>query len=180
MEHICHLPCRLRRVTLDGMCQRIHSGRCRQSLRHGGHHFRIYHSNDRHIMRIYAYKLSLSLNIRDNIVDRNLCSGTCGCRHSNDRHTRLPGRRNALQASDVLKFRICDDNADRFCRIHRRSAADCNDIVRSGFFERSHTGLHVLNRRICLDVGINLVGKPCLIQQIRYLCGYLKLNQIRV
>lgn len=24
-------------------------------------------------MRIYAYKLSLSLNIRDNIVDRNLC-----------------------------------------------------------------------------------------------------------
>ena len=89
MEHIGHFPGSLCCIAFDGMGQGIHTCRSGKSLRHGGHHIRVNDRNDRHVMRVNAYKFTLSLDIGDNIVDRNFSSSTGCCWNGDDRNTRF-------------------------------------------------------------------------------------------
>ena len=83
-------------------------------------------------MRVNAYKFTLSFDIGDNIVDRNLGSSTGCCRNGDDRNTRFFRRCNTLKTSYILKLRVCDDDADRFGGIHGGAAADGDQVVSAG------------------------------------------------
>ena len=152
MEHICHFPCSFCRISLNCMCQCIHTGRCSQSFWHGRHHFRIDNRNDRHIMRIYAYKFTFSLYVCDNVIDRNLRRCTCCRRNCDDRYTRVLCRCHTFETSHILKFRICDNNADRFGSIHRRTASNCDQIICAGIFKRLNTMLYIFDGRIWFNI----------------------------
>ncbi len=112
VEHVSHFPCRLGGVTLNCVSQSVHASRGGQAFRHGGHHIRVYNCDDGHIMRVYAYEFTFSFYVGDNVVDGNLCSSTGCSRNGDDRDTRIFGRCGALQASDILKLRVCDDDTD--------------------------------------------------------------------
>ena len=96
MEHIGHFPCALGNISLNCVGQSIHTGCCGQSLWHRCHHIRINNSNNRNIMGIYTNEFSLFLYICNNIVNGNLCCGTCCSRNCNNRHAGLLGGSNAL------------------------------------------------------------------------------------
>lgn len=64
---------------------------------HGGHHLRVNNCDDRHVMRIYTYEFSLSLNICDNVVDGNLSCSTCCSWNCNNRNARILGRCGSLK-----------------------------------------------------------------------------------
>ena len=180
MEHIGHLPGCLGGVTFDCMGQCIHTGGSSQTLRHRRHHLGIYHSDNRHIMRIYAYELTLALYISDNVVDGNLCCGTCCGGHCDDGYAGLLGRCYAFQAAYIFEFRVGNDDADGFGGIHGGTAADGDDIICAGCFESSHTIFHIVNGGVRLNIGINFISKTFLVQQIGYLSGHTELDQIRI
>ena len=180
MEHICHFPCCLCGITFNRMSQGIHTGRCRQSLRHGSHHFRVYNCDDRHIMRIYTDKLTLALYISNNIVDRNLCCCTCCGRNCYDRDAGLLCRCYALKAAYIFKLRIGNDDTDRLGSIHGGASADCNNIVCSGRLKGCHTVLYIINSRIGLDIGIDLISQSFFFQKLCYLCCHTKFDQVRI
>ena len=180
MEHICHFPCSLSCISLDCMCQGIHTGGSCQSFWHGGHHIRINDCNHRHVVRINTDKFSLSLHIRDNVVDCNFCCCTSGCRYCNDRYTWFFRRSNAFKTSDILKFRVRDNDSDRFGSIHGRAASDRDQIISTCFLKCLYTMLYVLDRRICFDIRIDLISKSVFIQNICYFFCDTKFDQVRI
>ena len=180
MEHICHFPCSFCGVTFDCMSQCIHTGRSSQSFRHRGHHFRINNCDDRHIMWINTHEFTFLFYICDNVVDSNLCCGTCCCRNCDDRYTRILCRRGTFQASYIFKLRVCDDDTDCFCSIHRGTTTDCNDIICTGILECSHTILYILDSWVRFDVRINFVLQTFFCKNICYFACHIKFNQVRV
>ena len=162
------------------MGQGIHTGGSGQALRHAGHHIRVDDCDNRNIVSVYTYKFTFFLNIGDNVVDGNLCCGTCGGRNCDDRYARFLGRSYALKASYILKLRVVDDDADGFCGIHGRTAADGDEIVSAGCLKCCNAGLYILDGRVWFDIGVNLISKTSLIQDIGHLLGYAKFDQIRV
>ena len=180
MEHIGHFPGSLCCIAFDGMGQGIHTCRSGKSLRHGGHHIRVNDRNDRHVMRVNAYKFTFSLDIGDNIVDRNLGSSTGCCRNGDDRNTRFFRRCNTLKTSYILKFRVCDDDADRFGGIHGGAAADGDQVVSAGCLKGFNTVLDILDRRVCFNIGVELVVKTVCGQNVGYFGGNLEFYEIRV
>ena len=136
------------------MCQGIHTCRSCQSLWHRRHHLRIYDCDNRHVVRIYTDEFSLLLDISDNIVDRYLCCCSCCCRHCNDRNTWILGWCCSFQTSYIFEFRIGNDDTDCFGCIHRRSSADCDNIISSRFLKCLNSVLYILNRRIWFNVRI--------------------------
>ena len=152
MEHISHLPGASCGVAFNGMCQGIHTGRSGQSFWHGGHHLRIDNCHDGHVMRINADELALLFHIGDHVVDGHFGSGAGSGGNSDGGHARILGGGHAFEASHIFKLRIGNDDADGLGGIHGRTAADGDDVVSAGLFESSHTGLHIFNRGIGLDV----------------------------
>ena len=180
MEHIGHFPSSFCGVSLNSMSQSIHTGSSSQTFWHGGHHVRVNDSNNRHIMWVNTDKFSLSFHIGDNVVDGYFSCGTCCGRNSDNWNTWFFGWSNTFQASDILKFRICNDDADCFCCVHRRTAANRYDIISAGSFECSNTVLYIFNSWICFDVRIDLVCKALAVQNISYFFGNAEFNQVRV
>ena len=152
MEHICHFPRSFCCISFDCMSEGIHTcGSC-QSLWHGGHHFRINNCDDWHVMWVNAYKFTFSFYICDNIINSYLCCCTCCCRNCNDRYTRFPGRSCTFQTSYVFEFRVCNNNTDCFGSVHRRTTADCDQIIRFRILKCLNTVLYVLDCRVRFDV----------------------------
>ena len=154
MEHIRKLPCACCNVTLDRMCQSVHTCRCGQSLWHTGHHLRINKCNNRNIMWIHTYHLAVLLYICNNVIDRNLCSGTCCRRYSKNRHTLVFGIGNALQTAHICKFRILHNNTNTFGGIHRRTSTDRNNVISACCLTCCYTCLNILNRWVWLNIRI--------------------------
>ena len=180
MEHIADRAMSFGDISFDGMRQRVHTGCGGQTFRHRGHHIRIDNSNLGNIVRVNANEFPLLLNIGNNVIDRDLCCGACGRRNGNRKDCMLFRRRNAFERANVRKFRIVDDDTDRFRGIHCAAAADRNDAIRFCLLERCNAGLNVFNRRIRLDVAVNFIRKACLIQQIRHLLRDTELQKTRV
>ncbi len=93
-------------VAFDCVSQSVHTGGSGQALRHGGHHIRVNDCDDRDIVGSTHTNLRFLLYVGDNVVDGNLCSGTCCSRNGDDRYARFLGRCDALKASDILKLRV--------------------------------------------------------------------------
>ena len=162
------------------MGQRIHAGRGSKPLRHRCHHIRVDDRDHRHIVRIYADKLAFPLHIGDDIVDGHFRGSAGRGRYRDDRYAGIARRRSAFQAAHILEFRVRDDDADRFGRIHGRAAADGDDIIGLSSLERSNALLHIFNGRIGLDVRIDLISEGILIEDIGHFSGHPKADQVRV
>ena len=131
-------------------------------------------------MRIHTDKFAFSLHIGDDIVDGHFRGGAGRGRYRDDRYAGLACRGSAFQAAHILELRVRDDDADRFGRIHRRSAADGDDIVGTSRLERGNALLHIFDGRISLDVRIDLIGKGSLIEDIGHFSGHSKADQVRI
>ena len=92
----------------------------------------------------------------------------------------LLGGGNALQAADVGKLRVIDDDADSLGGVHGRTAADGHDAVRLGSLESRHAVLHVLDGGVGLDLAVQGIGKTGSLQQVGDFRGDAELDQIRV
>ena len=180
MEHVGHFPGCLGRIAFNGMGQRIHAGRGSEPLWHRCHHIRIDDRDHRHIVRIHTDKFAFSLHIGDDIVDGHFRGGAGRGRYRDDRYAGLACRGSAFQAAHILELRVRDDDTDRFGRIHRRSAADGDDIVGTSSLERGNALLHIFDGRISLDVRIDLIGKGSLIEDIGHFSGHSKADQVRI
>ena len=131
-------------------------------------------------MRIHTDQFSFSFHICDHIVDGNFCSCSCSCRNGNDWNTGFCCRRHTLQTSYVFKFRICNDNTDCLCGIHRRTAANCNNVICFGSFECGNTILYIFDGRVCFDVRINFISKPSFVKNVCHLSCDSEFDQIRI
>ena len=180
MEHIRQLPSTCSDVTLNCMSKCIHTSCSCQSLWHTGHHLRIYKCNNRDILRVYAYHLTILLNISDNVVDSNLCCSTSCCRNCKNRNRLILCRCNTLKASDIFKLWVCNYNTDTLCSIHRRTTTDCDQVISTRLLECLNTSLYILDCWVWLNVGVNLIIKTSSLKYIDYLLGNTKFNQIRV
>ena len=180
MEHVSHFPCSFCGVAFDCVSQSVHTGGSGQAFRHGGHHIRVNNCDDRHIVRVNAYEFTFSLYVGDNVVDGNLCSSTGCSRNGDDRYTRIFGRCGALKASDILKLRVCDDDTDGFRGIHRRTAADGDQIVSAGCLESFYAVFYVFDGRVWLDIAVKLIVESVCGQNIGYFGSNVEFNQIRV
>ena len=131
-------------------------------------------------MGVNAHELPLPLHIRDHVVDRDLRRGTGSRRDRDDGNAGLSGGSGAFQASHILKFRVCDDDADGLCGIHGGTAADGDDVICTGLLECRDTVLHILNGGIGLDVRVDLICQALPVKDIRHLARHMELDQIRV
>ena len=162
------------------MCQGIHTCGSGEAFGHGSHHFRIHNRNCRDIIGVDADELSLFLNVRDDIVDCDFRSCT-GSRRYGDRRNRMVLRRsNALERTDIREFGIRNDHADCFRCIHGGTAADRNNGIRSAGLESRHAVLHVLDRRIRLDIRIYGISNSGFIEQVGHLLCDAEFDQIRI
>ena len=169
MEHVRHLPRGLGRVSLDGVGQRVHAGRCRQSLGHRAHHLGVYDGDNGHVVRVDADEFALALDIGDDVVYRDLGCRTGGRRDGDDGNAGLFRVRNALERAHVGKLGVIYDDADGLGRVHRRAAADCDEIVGSRRLEGCNTLNNVFDGRVGLNLGINRVLKPRLVQNVGHM-----------
>ena len=131
-------------------------------------------------MRVNAYEFTFSFYVGDNVVDGNLCSSTGCSRNGDDRYTWIFGRCGALKASDILKLRVCDDDTDGFGGIHRRAAADGDQIVSAGCLESFYAVFYVFDGRVWLDIAVKLIVESVCGQNIGYFGSNVEFNQIRV
>ena len=131
-------------------------------------------------MRIYADHLTILLYIRDNVVDRNLCCGTCCRRHCKDRHTLMLCIGNALQAAHIGKIRILHNDTNALGGIHRRSTTDRDNVISACSLASRNTCLYILDRWVWLDIGIQLISKSCAFKHIQNLLCHTELYKIRI
>ena len=118
VQAVGKLPCRRSGIAFDRMGQRVHTCGGGKTLGHGGHHIRINDRDVRYVVRVYTDKLTLPLNISNDIVNRRLRAGTAGCRDGDRKDRAMFGRRNAFKRTDIIILGIVYNNADSFSRIH--------------------------------------------------------------
>ena len=167
-------------VTLDGVGQGVHTGSGGQALGHAGHHIGVNDSDLRDIVGVNADELALFLDIGDDVVDGDLGSGAGGGGHGDGEHGVLLRGGNTLQAADIGKLGVVDDDADCLGGIHGGTAADGHDAVCLGSLKGSDAVLHVLDGGVGLDLAVNSVGKVGSVQQVGDLFGNAELDQIGV
>ena len=131
-------------------------------------------------MSINADELALLLYIGDNVVDGNLCCGSCSGRNCDDRYAGILGRSYALERTNVGKLGVSDNDTDSLGGIHRGTAADSNDALSAGSLELLNTVLYVLNGRVGLDIGIKSIFNAGSLKEVSYLLGYAELDEIGV
>ena len=129
-------------------------------------------------MCIYTNEFTFLFHVSDNVVNGNFCCCSCCSWNCDDRDRWLLGRCYTFQASYIFKFRIGNDDTDRFCCIHRRTAADSDQIISTGFLKCCYTSLYILNSWVWFDIRVDLICKTCIIQYIcNFLC-YAKFDQV--
>ena len=180
MEHIGKLPSTLCNVAFDSVCKSVHTCCSSKTLWHCFSHIRVNESNYRDIVRVNTNHLSVLFNVCNNVVDCNFSSSTGCCRNCENRHALVLCISNAFKASYISKFRVCDDDTDSLCCVHRRTAADCNNVVSACCLDSFNASLYILNCWVRLDVGENFVSKTCTVKNVSNLLCKTELDKVRV
>ena len=180
MHHVRHRARRLGDETLDRVRQRVHARERGESARHRAHHVRIDERNDRDVVRIDADELAFLLDIRDDVVDRHFRRRAGGRRNGENRQALVLRRRDALERTDVRELRIRHDDTDALCRVHRAAAANGDDAVGLRRLRRLHAVLHIRNRRIRLDLGVDRELHFRLLEEIRHLLRDTELDEVGI
>ncbi len=163
MKHVTKFPCTSRYVTLNRMCECIHTCRCCKSLWHWSHHIWVNNCHNRNIVNINTNHLSVLICIGDYIVNCNLSRCTCCSRNCNNRHCLFLCWCNPFKWTNICKLWIFYHDTNRFSGINGRTSADCNDAVSPTLFKCLHTCLDIFNRRIRLYVTIQFIRNRCFI-----------------
>ena len=180
MEHIAHCPCALGDVAFDGVGESVHTRRSREALGHGAHHIGIDDGDDGDIVHVDADHLAVLFRVRDDVVDGDFRRGACRRGNGDDGHALIFGGSDALERADIGEFGVGDDDADRLSGIHRGAAADGDDAVCTALLERFHARLHVLDRRVRLDLRIDLVSDARVFEDVGHLLGDAELQKVGV
>ena len=180
VEHIGELPSALGGVALDGVGQCVHASGSGQAGGHGSHHVGIDDSNLGGIVGVDAHELADLLGVGDDVVDGHLGGGTGGRRHGDGEHGVVLSGSNALEAADIGELGVVDDDADGLCGIHGGAAADGDQVVSAGCLKCFNTVLDILDRRVCFNIGVELVVKTVCGQNVGYFGGNLEFYEIRV
>ena len=90
------------------------------------------------------------------------------------------GGGNALKRAHVGKLGVVDDDANCLSGIHGRAAAHGHDGISLGSLEGLNAILHVLDRGVGLNLGVQAPGNTRLVQKIGDLGGDAKLHQVGV
>mgnify|MGYP000093223852 CR=1 FL=1 len=172
MEHIGDGAVALGDVALDSVGQGVHAGGGGQAL---GACWTVISGSTTatsgDVVGVNADELALLLHIGDDVVDGDLGSGTGGGGHGDGKDRVLLGGGYALEAADVRKLRVVDDDADGLCGIHRGAAADGDDAVSLGSLKGGNAVLNILDGGVGLDLAVDSVGKTGGIQQVGDLLG---------
>ena len=108
-------------------------------------------------MWVNTYEFTFSFHVGNDIVDGYFRSSSgCG-RYSDDRYARFLGRSHTLEASDIFKFRVCDDDTDGFGSIHGRTSADSDQIISTGILEGLYAVLYIFDGWIRFDVAVKFI-----------------------
>ena len=169
MEHIGELPCALCYISFNSVCKSVHTCCGCESLGHAGHHIGVNNCYYGNIVNVYANHLAVFLNVSDNVVYRNLCSGACRCRNCDYRNGFVLCGSDALKRTNVRKVGVVYDYTDSLCRIHGRTAADSDEVVRACFFESVNACLDVFYCGVRLDFGEHGISKTCFVKKVGYL-----------
>ena len=86
----------------------------------------------------------------------------------------------ALEGDDVGELGVLDDDADGLGGVHGRAAADGDDHVGAGLLEGGDAVLHVLDRGVGLDLGIEAPGDAGLVEKVGHLGGDAELHEVGV
>ena len=180
IQAVGQLPGRGGGIALNGVGQGVHPGGGGEPLGHGGHHIGIHDGHVGNIVRVHADELPLLLHISDHVVDRGLGAGAAGGGHGDGENSAVLRGRDTLEGADIGELRVVDHDADSLAGIHGGTAADGDHEIRAGFLIGPDAVLDVFNGGIGLDIGIQGIGDPGLIQQIGHLFGDAELDQIRI
>ena len=180
VEHVGELPGALGGVALDGVGQSVHAGGSGQAGRHRSHHVRIDDGDLGGVVGIDAHELADLLGVGDDVVDGHLSSGTGGRRHGDGEHGVVLSRSNALEAADIGKLGVVDDDADGLSGVHGGAATDGHDSVSLGGLEGLDAVLDVLDGGVGLDLGVEAPSDAGGVELVGHLSGNAKLDQIGV
>ena len=131
-------------------------------------------------MRVRADELAVLLHVRDNVVDRDLRRGAGSGGYRDDRQALVLRGGRTLQRTDIRKFRIRHDNANRLAGVDRAAAADGHDDVRALILAECDALLNVFDGGVGLDAVIHRVVNSGGVKQIGHLGCNLKLEQVRI
>ena len=180
VEHIRELPSALGDVAFDCVGKCVHTRCGGQTLGHCRHHFGVDYCNYGDIVGVYAHELSILLYVGYNVVYGNFCRRACRGGYGDYRNGGLFGINRTLEASYVLMLGVGNYYAYCLGRIHGRAAADCYYVVCAALLECRNARLHVFNRGVGLNVGIQLVCIAVVLEYLEYLVGYVELYEVGV
>ena len=170
----------LRDVALDRVRERVHARERREALRHGRHHLGVDERDDGDVVRVHAHELALLLDVRDHVVDRDFGGGAGRRGHGEDRLRRVLRGGHALERAHVRELRVRDDDAHGLRRVHGGAAADRDDAVGLRGLERLHAVLHVRDRGVRLDLGVDRILHLRLVQEVRHLLRDAELDEVGI
>ena len=89
-------------------------------------------------------------------------------------------RSNALEAADIGKLGVVDDDADCLSGVHGGAATDGHDSVSLGGLEGLDAVLDVLDGGIGLDLGVEAPSDASGVELVGHLGGNAKLDQVGI
>ena len=180
VEHVGELPGALGGVAFDGVGQGVHAGSGGEASRHRSHHVGVDDGDLGGVVGVDAHELADLLGVGDDVVNGHLGSGTGGRRHGDGEHGVVLGGSNALEATDIGKLGVVDDDADSLGSVHRGAATDGHDSVSLGGLEGLDAVLDVLDGGVGLDLGVETPSDACGVELVGHLSGNAKLDQIGI
>ena len=180
VEHVGELPGALGGVAFDGVGQGVHAGSGGEAGRHRSHHAGVDDGDLGGVVGVDAHELADLLGVGDDVVDGHLGGGTGGRRHGDGEHGVVLGGSNALEATDIGKLGVVDDDADSLGSVHRGAATDGHDSVSLGGLEGLDAVLDVLDGGVGLDLGVETPSDAGGVELVGHLSGNAKLDQIGI
>ena len=180
VEHVGELPGTLGGVAFDGVGQGVHAGSGGETGRHRSHHVGVDDGDLGGVIGVDAHELADLLGVGDDVVDGHLGGGTGGRRHGDGEHGVVLGGSNALEATDIGKLGVVDDDADSLGSVHRGAATDGHDSVSLGGLEGLDAVLDVLDGGVGLDLGVETPSDAGGVELVGHLSGNAKLDQIGI
>ena len=112
-------------------------------------------------MNVNADHFAVLFGVGYNVVNGNFGRGAGSSRNGDNGNGFVFGGRNAFKRAHVAEFGVGDDYTYRLSGIHRRTAADSDQTVRSAFFKRFNARLNVFDSRVGFNVAVKFVRDFC-------------------
>ena len=146
------------------MYEGIHTCGSAKACWHRRRHIRIHDGNDWNVMRINTNEFAVLFNIRNNIVNSNLCCRTRCCCNSDDWQARILSRRQAFKAAYIGELRVRNNGSNRFTCIDWTTATNGNDNIGTSRLTSLNTSRYIFDGRIWFDTIVDFIIDACRIK----------------